>query len=509
MGIDLQDQKNLLNTNKNRTSLGEQLVKTYRKLSNSLNSRLIISHLLVSLVSIVLMAIFTGQFIFRAASFELEHNLQDLAFAASNAIELPIQEVQEGRVQPTFIREMLTRLFADNANIHFSVYYPDGRLIIGSEANQPDRATRNNAPEVLDALQSDIGRGINVRNNSQGERFMYMAVLVQREIEVIGILRLAVPLEPSLQAARQSFLIMLLVAVLIACGVSLFGWVLANNLTRPIQVLTRAAENMEHGDLGVRVKPSGPQELHRLSEAFNSMASKLQSNVNELRAFVANASHELRTPLTVVKLRAEALREGALEDTEVAERFLGEIETEIDRLVRMVNDLLDLSRMEAGLDAGKRVPVNLKSIAYEVYETFKIRAARAEVDLKLEVEPGLASVMGNEDQLRRVFYNLLENAIKYTPCNGQTEMLLRPGPNANTVRLLVRDTGPGIPPEHLTHVFERFYRAETNPQRPGVQRGSGLGLAIAKSIVESHGGEMGVSSQVGNGTTFWADLPSN
>jgi signal transduction histidine kinase len=124
------------------------------------------------------------------------------------------------------------------------------------------------------------------------------------------------------------------------------------------------------------------------------------------------------------------------------------------------------------------------------------------------VEPGLPLVMGNEDQVRRVLYNLVENSIKYTSSGGSVEMLLRPGPKENTVRFLVRDTGPGIAPEHLSHVFERFYRAETTPVRPGMVRGSGLGLAIAKSIVESHGGEIGVSSQVGNGTTFWVDLPA-
>jgi signal transduction histidine kinase len=337
---------------------------------------------------------------------------------------------------------------------------------------------------------------------------MYMAVLVQREIEVIGILRLAVPIEPSLASARQSFLVMTLIAILIAIGVSLVGWVLANNLSRPIQVLTEAAGKMEQGDLAVRVKPSGPSELHRLAEAFNSMAKKLQANVNQLRAFVANASHELRTPLTVIKLRAEALREGALDDPEVAGRFLEEIEIEIDRLVRMVNDLLDLSRMEAGLDPGKQASLNLGSIVQEAYETFKIRAKRGKVELKLEIEPDLPPVLGYEDQLRRVFYNLLDNAIKYTPHNGQVELLLRKGSNPNRVRFLVRDTGPGILPEHISHVFERFYRADSTTPRQGAARGSGLGLAIAKSIVDSHGGEIGVSSQVGNGTTFWVDLPT-
>jgi two-component system phosphate regulon sensor histidine kinase PhoR len=237
------------------------------------------------------------------------------------------------------------------------------------------------------------------------------------------------------------------------------------------------------------------------------MANRLQSNLTELRAFVANASHELRTPLTVVKLRAEALREGALDDPEVAVRFLEDIDSEVDRLVRMVNDLLDLSRLEAGMDTKKRAQINLSAVAREVYETFSIRASRAGVDLGLDIEPGLAPCTCSEDQMRRVFYNLVENAIKYTPEAGQVDILLRHGPKEKTVRFLVRDSGPGIPPEHISHVFERFYRADTSQSRPGSVRGSGLGLAIVKSIIESHGGEVGVSSQVGSGATFWVDLP--
>jgi signal transduction histidine kinase len=126
----------------------------------------------------------------------------------------------------------------------------------------------------------------------------------------------------------------------------------------------------------------------------------------------------------------------------------------------------------------------------------------------LDSDPNLPNILGSEDQIRRVLYNLVENAIKFTPSGGKVEMLIRPGPKENTLRFLVRDTGPGISPEHLSHVFERFYRAETSQARPGMIRGSGLGLAIAKSIVENHGGEIGVSSELGNGTTFWADLPA-
>ena len=478
------------------------------KFTRSLNARLIISHLVVSLISIILMAVFAGRTITQATIAEAEHNLQDLAFAAGNALELPIQEIEEGSRTPESVKEMLSNMFADNPDMRFTVYRVTGAVLVDGSETPPPKANRNNAPEVLEALESELGRGVDIRRNNKGESYMHMAVLVQREIEVTAILRLSIPMQPAQDTARRSLAVLLVTALVIASGVSLFGWVLAHNLARPIQVLTQAAENMEQGDLSVRVKPSGPQEMHRLAEAFNSMAKRLQTNVNELRAFVPNASHELRTPLTVVKLRTEALREGALEDSEVAGRFLQEIEIEVDRLVRMVNDLLDLSRMEAGLEAGTPCLIDLKGIVNEVFETFEIRAERAEVTLKKDIEGGLPQVMGNEDQIRRVFYNLVENAIRYTPSGGEVDLLLRSGPNENTVRFLVRDNGPGISPEHLSHVFERFYRAETQRARPGMTKGSGLGLAIAKSIVESHGGEVGVSSQVENGTTFWADFPA-
>ena len=473
-----------------------------------LNSRLVLSHLVVSLLSIILMATFAGRSIYQAAYAEAEHNLQGIAVAVANFLELPIQQLDEGQVEPKYIQDLLEIFFSDNPNMQFTVYLTDGLPLADRSGKMPPRANRSNAPEVLDALESSLGQAVDIRPDERDVRMLYTAVLIQRENEVTGILRLGAPIRETEETARRSLLILIFTSVAIASAVSLFGWVLAKNLASPIQALTQAVGKMERGDLSVRVKPAGPEELHRLAEAFNSMASRLQTNVTELRAFVANASHELRTPLTVVKLRTEALRDGALDDKDVAVRFITEIETEIDRLVRMVNDLLDLSRMEAGLAPTRRVPLHLEKIALEVRNTFNIRAEQSQVALVLDSDPSLPVVMGSEDQVRRVLYNLVENAIKFTPSGGQVEMLLRPGPKEKTVRFLVRDSGPGIAPEHLPHIFERFYRAETSPSRPGAMRGSGLGLSIAKSIVESHGGEIGVSSEMGNGTTFWADLPA-
>ena len=157
-------------------------------------------------------------------------------------------------------------------------------------------------------------------------------------------------------------------------------------------------------------------ELRRLVQAYNDMAERMQDTVSEMRSFVAYASHELRTPLTSIsKLRVEALRNGALDDPPVTERFLSEIESEVDRLSRMVNDLLDLSRIEAGLETNQLVPLNLETITAEIYDTYRARAERAGVKLSYHADPNIPLILGEEDQLRRMFYNLVDNAIKYTP----------------------------------------------------------------------------------------------
>ena len=272
--------------------------------------------------------------------------------------------------------------------------------------------------------------------------------------------------------------------------------------------MTETAESLSRGEWSARVAaPTNLYEMHRLAEALNKMAGRLQAHVSQLRSFVANASHELRTPLTSIKLRVEALRNGALDDPPVTEQFLSEIESEVDRLSRMVNDMLDLSRIEAGLETNQRSAVDLATVVKEVYQAFKTRADGAGVNLEYSVDTSSSTVLGDEDQLRRMLYNLVDNAIKYTPFGGRVQLSLHEGENENTIMLTVKDTGFGIAEAQLPHVFERFYRVEAIRPRYGPPQGSGLGLSITKSIAEHHGGNIGVTSQVGKGSTFWIELP--
>jgi two-component system OmpR family sensor kinase len=476
--------------------------------ARTFNSRLILSHLLVALVSIALISVVAGRSIYSAARQQVEHHYEDLAYAGSNKLETPLMNLVSGNGSVEEVGAVLAQAFPDDLGLRTTIFAPDGTPLYDNQSADPGQADPATAPEIWAAQGGALGEAEAYRANEAGIQTMFLAVRIEHQGQVYGVLRLEIPLPPVLANARRALVVLALAAGLVALVVSAGAYLLARSISRPIEDLTQTVESLAYGNLKARSASSGgPQELQRLSVAFNRMANQLQENLDEMRSFVANASHELRTPLTTVKLRVEALRNGALEEPAVTEQFLSEIESEVDRLSRMVDDLLDLSRIEAGMASKQRSTLDLEMIAAEVIEMFTVRAQRAEVALTYHEHPPLPPVMGNEDQIRRVFYNLLDNAIKYTSHGGKVDLYLGLSKGGDNVCILVKDTGFGIPVEHQVHIFERFYRVEATRPRFGPPQGSGLGLPIAKSIVEIHGGRIGVESQVGIGSTFWVELP--
>ena len=219
------------------------------------------------------------------------------------------------------------------------------------------------------------------------------------------------------------------------------------------------------------------------------------------REFVANVSHELRNPLASVKAMVETLEGGAVSDSAAAPDFLARINREVDRMNAMVNDLLELSRIEYGQSGLHREPVDAAATIAAVRTDMEHRIAETGVAVTVSV-PGAVVALGDEEKLRQVVANLLDNALKFTPRGGTIELHASDS-ERDGVLVQVRDSGPGIAPEHLPHLFERFYKADRSRR----DRGTGLGLAIAKHIVELHGGEIGVESSQGAGSTFWFTLP--
>ncbi len=222
------------------------------------------------------------------------------------------------------------------------------------------------------------------------------------------------------------------------------------------------------------------------------------------REFVTNVSHELRSPLASVKAMVETLENGAMADRERALDFLRRIHREVDRMHAMVNDLLELARVESGQAALEQAPLDLAALANEVATSVQQRAQGRGVSVTVEAEESLPQAMGDPGKLRQVMMNLVDNALKFTEPGGRVAIRVLAMPESSMLRVEVRDSGQGIPAEHLPHVFERFYKVDRS-RRDG---GTGLGLAIANHIVQAHGGTISVESAEGEGSTFSFTVPA-
>ena len=292
--------------------------------------------------------------------------------------------------------------------------------------------------------------------------------------------------------------IMLLAAAFVA-------YFLAGRALAPVDALNRSVRSITAESLDRRLQVKNPHdELGRLTATVNDMVARLERSFTEMKRFTADASHELRTPLAVIRTEAEVALDKPLAHDEV-QQLLGNILEECDRLTRLTDQLLALARQDGRKVKQLRESVQLSKLGADVIEALRPLAEVKWMTLKFvpNCDPMQDTLLGNPGLLRQVFINLLDNAIKYTPEGGLVEVQLESTDQNLAVR--VRDTGEGIPAEHLPHVFERFYRVDKARSRE--LGGSGLGLSIAKSIVEAHGGEINLESQPGRGTTCTVTLP--
>jgi heavy metal sensor kinase len=291
------------------------------------------------------------------------------------------------------------------------------------------------------------------------------------------------------------------VPVALACSAAL-GYLLARAALAPVERLRRSTREITADRLDRRLPVANPgDELGRLAETINEMISRLERSFAEVRRFTADASHELRTPLTAIRAEVEvALAAAAV--TPEQERLLASVLEECDRLTRLTDQLLALAREDAKPRPALE-QVDLAVQAAGIAENLRPLAEAKGLGLDVKAS-GDVSVRGDGVRLRQVFYNLLDNAIKYTPAGGTVEV----GVEAQraTVVVRVRDTGIGIPPEHLPHVFERFYRVDKARSR--AEGGTGLGLSIVRAIVAAHGGRIELTSTPGQGTTCTVTLPA-
>jgi two-component system sensor histidine kinase BaeS len=280
-------------------------------------------------------------------------------------------------------------------------------------------------------------------------------------------------------------LAIVLVAVLVAAGAGV-----ARRMTRPMDSLIDAAGRIEAGDYSVQVAESGPRDLRSVARAFNQMSARLKSSDEQRRGFLAELAHEFRTPLTVIRGQAEAIADGVYPGDAA---HLSPILDATETLDRLVEDLRTLVLTDAGNLVLHKEPIDLGALAADAVESFKTQAEAAHVTLTAEVADSLPPVDLDPARIRSVLGNLLSNALRHTPAGGSVKVAV--SESADRVLVTVADSGEGISPDLLPHVFERFVKGPSS-------LGSGLGLAIAHDIVTAHGGTLEIQSDLGSGTAI-------
>jgi signal transduction histidine kinase len=355
----------------------------------------------------------------------------------------------------------------------------------------------------LNALRTDTsGARVGQARDADDGTWVFTARRFPRGYLILASLQ---PRFPALTFFVEDLLGPLLQAAGVAALVALvLSGLLARSVAQPLQKMAQVAQGIAHGDYAQTAPLAGPQEVRALGHAINEMSQQVQTSQQAQRDFLANISHDLKTPLTSIQGFAQAIADGTANSPEAIKRAAGIIFDEADRMRRLVADLLELARLDAGLSALNRAPLEPRLLLVSVAEKFLLRAKEKGVFLSAELPQSLPTLKGDADRLAQVFTNLLDNALKHTPANGH--VLLSASLAEGQLEVNVSDTGPGIPPEDLGRIFERFYQVDKSRARPS-GAGVGLGLAITKEIVEAHHGAIAVRSAVGEGTRFTVRLP--
>lgn len=458
---------------------------------SSLRSRLVLSHLLVTGLVLTLVAVSLLFFLSRNPILERQ------IYRQLDAIATLIANREDGSdsVRSERLAAVLGRLQQFRAL--------EGRALVLGEGGS---ILADSRPELAlppaEALEAAAAAPAQDAFRLAGERWLY----ISRPLERGRTLMLAAP-QPGLRAvagAARDLFSPLVQTCLVGLAVSVgLAWLTARWVTGPLRRAAAAAESVAAGDFSTRLAPEGPQEVQRLAATFNQMVERVQASAQAQRDFVANVSHELKTPLTSIQGFAQAILEGAVRDPEGLRRAARVIHEESDRLRRLVEDLLDLARLDAHQVSFVRAPLDLGGLLSSVLERISLRAAEKGVRLENDLA-SYPSMVGDGDRLAQVFTNLLDNAVKFTPAGGSVRV--RGEVSGGWAVVHVEDMGPGIPADQLSRIFERFYQLD-KARRGGEGRGVGLGLAISREIVEAHGGRLTAQSRPGEGSRFTVELP--
>jgi len=459
----------------------------------SLRARLLATAVLVAAVAVTASALFSRRVV--------TNEYQRLVLGA-HPVELEplVQSLGDAASRSTWPADADARLAAEGRRLGRALLLlgPSGRTLAASTPALRDAQVQfGPGGAVRIAAPANAARGFALELRSPprvtlraGDREIgTLLVLPERDVPAANG-------PPFLRTVDRGFLIGGLLAIAIGAALMML---LASRITGPVEALTGAVRRMEGGDLSPRVNVSGDDEVAALARAFNGMAAALDRSQALRRQMTADVAHELRTPLANLRAQVEAMQDGLLAPDAAA---LASLHEEVAILARLVDDLQQLADAESGALRLEPAPVTARTALETAAAGFQTAASAGGVALEVLADPALTT-RADPVRLGQILRNLTANALTHTPPGGRVR--LSAAPNGSGVVFTVEDTGVGIPPEHLPHVFERFYRAD--PSRSRATGGAGLGLAVVRQLVVAHGGTVVADSAPGRGTRMTFTLP--
>jgi signal transduction histidine kinase len=425
------------------------------------------------------------------------------ATPAPTPLPAPTPEIVLPRLQG------VAELYARDANARVTILDKNGHPVADSQYDIERITPQGAQMEVVMALRGEELSDIRA-DAFTGALTLFAAAPIQQGSEMLGVVQLSQPMQVVAERARALVLTIILAGVVAVLASTVLAVWISRRLVRPVLRLEQAALAAAQGDLSQQVPVQTSDELGALAQAFNRMVGAVHTMLEQQRAFVAHASHELRTPLTNIKLRIEVVRALGDEAPDISERYLAEIESEANRLARLANALLDLAHLESRPAPPPDKRVDLAPMLHNAAAIMQLRAQLAGVTMTAAAPATLPPVKVHPEQVEEAVLNLLDNAIKYTPAGGRVALTAAATPERLIVN--VSDTGAGIPPDDLPHIFDRFYRVDkarsrTRGGQSGMGSGAGLGLAIVKQLVEQNQGSVTVESTPDQGANFSVSFP--
>lgn len=461
-------------------------------MNSSIKKRLVGNFMLVIIITVLILEFFLFNAVRQYYYTSVEEILSNQITFSSDFFS---RYFPSNKIEDLIIDE--TGMFSRQTDAQVQILDLEGRVLLDSIGAEHSTDIINTS-DVLKAIEGDKGTWIgDVEYDTSSVIAISHPLTVDGE--TIGILRYISSLMETNIIIRDIYKLLLIIGAMVIVISGIVSLFLANTIIRPLSEVTTIAEKMADGQLKIRSKKRFNDEIGKLSDTLNYMAEELIRKEQLKNDFISSVSHELRTPLTSIKGWAITLKSDESNDKRLLDDGLNIIEKESDRLSNMVDELLDFSKLASGRITVEKEEVNIVDAIEQIGKQFKPRANDKNIKFNITYQSDLPKIVADKNRMKQVLLNLLDNAFKYTPEDGEVTLLV--SENNNNIIIKIEDNGSGIPEKDLPYITEKFYKGKNS------KSSSGLGLSICNEIIKLHDGIMEIKSELNEGTMVIVSLP--